>query len=40
MTSTRETSSKKKKQYYAFVDLEKALDRFTREVVRGALRKR
>ena len=40
MISTRETSSNKKKLYYAFVDLEKALDRFTGEVVRGGLRKR
>ena len=31
--------AKKKKQYYAFVDLEKAFDRVPREVVRWALRK-
>ena len=30
---------KKKKLYYAFVDLEKAFDRFPREVVRWALMK-
>ena len=31
--------TKKKKLYYAFVDLEKAFDRVPREVVRWALRK-
>ena len=31
--------AKKKKLYYAFVDLEKAFDRVPREVVRWALRK-
>ena len=31
--------AKKKKLYYAFVDLEKALDRVPREVVRWYLRK-
>ena len=31
--------AKKKKQYYAFVDLEKEFDRVPREVVRWALRK-
>ena len=31
--------SKKKKLYYAFVELEKAFDRVPREVVRWALRK-
>ena len=31
--------SKKKKLYYAFVDLEKAFDRVPREVVRWAMRK-
>ena len=39
-TSTRETSqAKKKKLYYAFVDLEKAFDRVPREVVTWTLRK-
>ena len=33
------TTQKKKKLYYAFVDLEKAFDRVKREVVRWALRK-
>ena len=31
--------TRNKKLYYAFVDLEKAFDRFPREVVRWALRK-
>ena len=31
--------AKKKNMYYAFVDLEKAFDRFPREVVRWVLRK-
>ena len=31
--------AKKKNLYYAFVDLEKAFDRFPREVVRWALSK-
>ena len=38
-TSTRETPSKKKKMYYAFVDLEKEFDRVPREMVRWACRK-
>ena len=39
MRQVQEKHQAKKKLYYAFVDLEKAFDRVTREVVRWALRK-
>ena len=37
MRQVQEKLQAKKKLYYAFVDLEKAYDRVTREVVRWAL---